>query len=352
MTKIAHDQFKDMVNSMLDDINHGQENEVYFYHSDLCKSREQSQAGLSYAETQQSVRSKHLGSASWITDFSGMAVQHIQYLPYGEPYINQRLSGYNERFTFTGKERDEETGYGYFGARYMDHELMTMWLSVDPMSDKYPSISPYAYCAWNPVKLVDPNGMEMDDPTKWKNIASVIPESKFVGWQREPYRTTMTNRRKAAGYKNTKPNCNDHARMQLEQVGCSTTGPRDKGNMIPYTEKGGVDMEQTNKAIEYIHKQLDEGIPVFIGVDEGITQDINNGTTDHYLVIVGQGNDDNGNYFLVYDNATAYQEYGTSCENKLYQQSDGRLSGTIVLKGEVKPTYTISEVRPTFKKKK
>ncbi len=59
---------------------------------------------------------------------------------------------------FTGKERDEETGYGYFGARYMDHELMTVWLSVDPMADKYPSISPYAYCAWNPVKLVDPDG--------------------------------------------------------------------------------------------------------------------------------------------------------------------------------------------------
>ena len=63
----------------------------------------------------------------------------------------------------TGKERDEETGYGYFGARYMDHELMTMWLSVDPMSDKYPSISPYAYCAWNPVKLVDPDGRELAD---------------------------------------------------------------------------------------------------------------------------------------------------------------------------------------------
>ena len=63
---------------------------------------------------------------------------------------------------FTGKERDEETGYGYFGARYMDHELTTMWLSVDPMADKYPSISPYAYCAWNPVKLVDPDGREID----------------------------------------------------------------------------------------------------------------------------------------------------------------------------------------------
>ena len=62
--------------------------------------------------------------------------------------------------TFTGKEKDSETGFSYFGARYLDHELMTMWLSVDPMADKYPSLSPYAYCAWNPVKLVDPDGRD------------------------------------------------------------------------------------------------------------------------------------------------------------------------------------------------
>ena len=73
--------------------------------------------------------------------------------------------------TFTGKERDEETGYGYFGARYMDHELMTMWLSVDPMADKYPGISPYAYCAWNPIKLVDPDGREWDPATE-KDVIS------------------------------------------------------------------------------------------------------------------------------------------------------------------------------------
>ena len=48
--------------------------------------------------------------------------------------------------------------YTYFGARYMDHELMTMWPSVDPMADKYPSISPYAYCAWNPIICIDPDG--------------------------------------------------------------------------------------------------------------------------------------------------------------------------------------------------
>ncbi len=60
--------------------------------------------------------------------------------------------------SFTGKERDSETGFSYFGARYYDSDLMTGWLSVDPMADKYPGLSPYAYCANNPVKLVDPDG--------------------------------------------------------------------------------------------------------------------------------------------------------------------------------------------------
>ena len=58
----------------------------------------------------------------------------------------------------TGKELDAETGYGYFGARYYDATLLTSWTAVDPMSDKYPSLSPYNYCAGNPVKLIDPDG--------------------------------------------------------------------------------------------------------------------------------------------------------------------------------------------------
>ena len=82
----------------------------------------------------------------------------------------QSVSSPPHPFTFTGKERDEETGYGYFGARYMDHELMTMWLSVDPMADKYPGISPYAYCAWNPVRLVDPDGRDWYDVDKSGHI--------------------------------------------------------------------------------------------------------------------------------------------------------------------------------------
>ena len=61
---------------------------------------------------------------------------------------------------FNGKEKDYESGFHYYGARYHWSELLNGWLSVDPMADKYPNMSPYAYCAWNPVKLVDPDGRE------------------------------------------------------------------------------------------------------------------------------------------------------------------------------------------------
>ena len=73
-----------------------------------------------------------------------------------------------QSFTFSAKEKDAETGLSYFGSRYYSSDL-SIWLSVDPMSDKYASLSPYTYCADNPVKLVDPNGEEIDDNLdKWK----------------------------------------------------------------------------------------------------------------------------------------------------------------------------------------
>ncbi len=81
----------------------------------------------------------------------------------------------------TGKERDSETGFSYFGARYYDSDLMTGWLSVDPMADKYPRLSPYAYCGWNPIRLVDPDGRMVDDYTAKQDgtIDKKITNDKF-----------------------------------------------------------------------------------------------------------------------------------------------------------------------------
>ena len=101
-----------------------------------------------------------LGSSSWITDGSGNAIQYMHYLPYGEDWVDQRNTSWNTPYTFSGKEKDVETGYSYFGARYYDSQL-SVWLSVDPLSDKYPTMSPYTYCANNPIMMVDPDGRKI-----------------------------------------------------------------------------------------------------------------------------------------------------------------------------------------------
>ena len=109
----------------------------------------------------------HLGSASWITETNGKPIQYIHYAPYGELIDNQQTINYDERYKFTGKERDAESGYDYFGARYYASPF-SFWLSVDPLADKYPAISPYAYCTWNPIKFIDPDGKAVE--TGWDMI--------------------------------------------------------------------------------------------------------------------------------------------------------------------------------------
>jgi RHS repeat-associated protein len=114
--------------------------------------------------------SDHLGSTTYLTDRNGNITQTLAYLPYGEDWVDITAfqPNYNNLFdttmlgtySFNGKEKDYESGFHYYGARYYASEL-GIWLSVDPMSDKYPSLSPYNYCADNPVKFIDPKGEEI-----------------------------------------------------------------------------------------------------------------------------------------------------------------------------------------------
>jgi len=98
----------------------------------------------------------HLGSATLITDDYAQIAEQIAYLPYGEDWIDMRHY-FGSAYKFNGKEKDDETGYSYYGARYYTDRL-SIWLSVDPLADKYPHLSPYAYCADNPVMRIDPDG--------------------------------------------------------------------------------------------------------------------------------------------------------------------------------------------------
>ena len=99
----------------------------------------------------------HLGSSSYITNLDGEVAQHIEYVPFGEVFIEERNNTWNTPYLFNAKEFDEETGMYYYGARYYEPKL-SLWMSVDPFAEKARDISPYVYCNQNPIIMFDPDG--------------------------------------------------------------------------------------------------------------------------------------------------------------------------------------------------
>jgi RHS repeat-associated protein len=122
-----------------------------------------------------------------LTNLDGAVVQHVEYVPFGEVFLEERNNVWNSSFLFNAKELDEETGLYYFSARYFDPRV-SVWLSVDPKLEKYPSWSPYAYALQNPVKLIDPDGKDIIIVTDWDGAlgnghAAVIIGSEKTGWK-------------------------------------------------------------------------------------------------------------------------------------------------------------------------
>ena len=98
----------------------------------------------------------HLGSSSYITNLDGEVVQHIEYVPFGEVFIEERNNIWNTPYLFNAKEFDEETGMYYYGARYYESRL-SLWMSVDRFAEKYKT-SPYCFTLDNPICHYDERG--------------------------------------------------------------------------------------------------------------------------------------------------------------------------------------------------
>jgi len=82
-----------------------------------------------------------------------------------------------------------------------------MWLSVDPMSDKYPSLSPYNYCAWNPVMLVDPDGRDIETTEEgWKIISrafeATLGKNHPFSWNKETGKVEFDKNADLSDFKN------------------------------------------------------------------------------------------------------------------------------------------------------
>ncbi len=105
--------------------------------------------------------SNHLGSACVEVDDGAQIISYEEYYPFGSTSYqgtDQTREVPVKRYRFTGKERDEESGLEYHGARYCAPWL-ARWTQPDP-AGFVAGTNRYCYAGNNPVRLVDPNGMQ------------------------------------------------------------------------------------------------------------------------------------------------------------------------------------------------
>lgn len=134
--------------------------------------------------TADTVRYYHLdgiGNVRAITNKEGVVVERHDYLPFGEEWCPGPPPGLcgssppGQPRRFTGKERDIETGFDYFGARYYASKI-GRFTTVDPLMDQRTALvdpqqwNRYAYARNNPLRYVDPDGRAIETPWDVLNV--------------------------------------------------------------------------------------------------------------------------------------------------------------------------------------
>ncbi|GHT53762.1 hypothetical protein FACS189446_1990 [Bacteroidia bacterium] len=125
----------------------------------------------------------HLGNNRIVMNSSGTPVQITNYYPSGTTMAEYpaRTDQGVQAYKYNGKELDRSKGLDFYDyeARQYDPVLMR-FTAPDPLAEKYYSVSPYAYCANNPINAIDPTGMDYTYNWDTKNYED--DEGHVVQW--------------------------------------------------------------------------------------------------------------------------------------------------------------------------
>ncbi len=117
----------------------------------------------------------HLGSAGLELDDEAQIISYEEYYPYGSTTYQavRSQTEASKRYCYTGKERDEESGFYYHGARYYSPSL-SRWITTDPIGIQ-DDFNLYRFVMGNPLRLNDPNGTQANAIDESEDLVINVP---------------------------------------------------------------------------------------------------------------------------------------------------------------------------------
>ena len=130
----------------------------------------------------------HLGSTRVVLDNFGDVLERYDYYPYGKIVPVSVASSGNTDYLYTGKESQNALfGINWYDSAARFQTTDGIFTSIDPLAEKYYHLSPYAYCAGNPVNLVDLKGLNPIYSTKGDLLGTDDNGLKGEVWTRLTY---------------------------------------------------------------------------------------------------------------------------------------------------------------------
>ena len=197
----------------------------------------------------------NLGSASLELDKDGRLISYEEYHPYGTTAY-QAVDSATEislkRYRYTGKERDEETGLYYHGARYYAPSL-ARWTAADP-AGLVDGVNLYFYVRNSPIVLHDPNGTEGEGDSRQQAIRDIF-KSHLASQQ---HRDNVAEARRVASGK-------DIETIKAIKKDAATILDAIKSGAVATDQRQIKQLEQLTK-----HPWVSEGGKKFEFVDSGV----------------------------------------------------------------------------------